>query len=318
MTTETMNTETVEKTEVQPIVFVKAGGVFANSIDVADFFEKEHRNVLRSIDKLIADAGEEHVLNFEQMVRDVDIGSGAVRQTRTFDMDRDGFMLLAMGFTGEKALKWKLAWIKAFNAMEAELLAHTEISSKAHHPDDIHLPRARDGKVWGVRVQKINAAARMIAVANSIYGPEAARYLWEAEKDLPNVSNKALSVLCDTADDDPVGCFRHMMRAAAGNGRSLGERVYDAFTIPAEMGRVKQCGILVGPVSASNFIAIAMQHPFLARVFSETQWVGSWEVALAQLPGATPSRRKLQFGPVQSKAVMLPKSEVAKLLNRSN
>jgi len=40
---------------------------------------------------------------------------------RTFDMTRDGFTLLAMGFTGAKALKFKIRYIKAFNAMEAAL-----------------------------------------------------------------------------------------------------------------------------------------------------------------------------------------------------
>lgn len=38
-----------------------------------------------------------------------------------YEMDRDGFSLLAMGFTGEKALKWKLDYIRAFNTMESEL-----------------------------------------------------------------------------------------------------------------------------------------------------------------------------------------------------
>ena len=38
-----------------------------------------------------------------------------------YNMNRDGFSLLAMGFTGEKALRWKLDYIKAFNTMEAEL-----------------------------------------------------------------------------------------------------------------------------------------------------------------------------------------------------
>ena len=38
-----------------------------------------------------------------------------------YEMDRDGFSLLAMGFTGEKALRWKLEYINAFNVMEAEL-----------------------------------------------------------------------------------------------------------------------------------------------------------------------------------------------------
>lgn len=38
-----------------------------------------------------------------------------------YEMDRDGFSLLAMGFTGEKALRWKLDYIKAFNTMGKEL-----------------------------------------------------------------------------------------------------------------------------------------------------------------------------------------------------
>lgn len=36
-------------------------------------------------------------------------------------MNRDGFSLLAMGFTGKKALEWKLKYINAFNEMERQL-----------------------------------------------------------------------------------------------------------------------------------------------------------------------------------------------------
>lgn len=185
-------------------------------------------------------------------------------------------------------------------------------------PDDEDLPSLADGKVFGMKVSKVNAAARLISVANAIYGPEAARALWESEKGLPNISDKAISALAGTADDDPVGCFHHLMRAAAGNGRSLGERLSLAFTEPAEARKVKDCGILVGPVGATAFIAIANTHPFLARHFAETQWIGDWRVALAQLPGASPSRTNLAFGPVKSKAVMLPRAEVLKLLNKVN
>jgi len=38
-----------------------------------------------------------------------------------YEMDRDGFSLLVMGFTGEKALQWKIKYIEAFNQMESEL-----------------------------------------------------------------------------------------------------------------------------------------------------------------------------------------------------
>ena len=45
-------------------------------------------------------------------------------------MNRDGFTLLAMGFTGKQALEWKLKYIKAFNEMEAELKAKQEPKSQ--------------------------------------------------------------------------------------------------------------------------------------------------------------------------------------------
>ena len=44
--------------------------------------------------------------------------NGGVRHSRIVVMTRDGFTLLAMGFTGEKALKFKLDYINAFNQME--------------------------------------------------------------------------------------------------------------------------------------------------------------------------------------------------------
>jgi prophage antirepressor-like protein len=185
-------------------------------------------------------------------------------------------------------------------------------------PEDEDLPALADGKVFGLKVSKVNAAARLISVANAIYGPEAARALWESEKGLPNISAKAISALTGTAEDDPVGCLHHLLRAAAGNGRSLGERLSMALTDPAEGRKVRDCGILVGPAGATGFIAIANTHPFLARHFADTQWIGDWRVALAQLPGAAPSRTNLAFGPVKSKAVMIPRAELLKLTNKIN
>ncbi|MBP2150103.1 phage regulator Rha-like protein [Xanthobacter flavus] len=55
---------------------------------------------------------------------------GGTRQVRSFDMTRDGFTLLAMGFTGAKALKFKLAYIAEFNAMEEALKAPPPVSTE--------------------------------------------------------------------------------------------------------------------------------------------------------------------------------------------
>ena len=48
------------------------------------------------------------------------------REEKEYIMNRDGFSLLAMGFTGKEALEWKLKYINYFNLMENELKARTE------------------------------------------------------------------------------------------------------------------------------------------------------------------------------------------------
>jgi Rha family phage regulatory protein len=85
------------------------------SLKVAEMFGKAHRHILRDIERLI----ERGVPNFEQTSY-VHPQNG--QEYRMFLMDRDGFSLLVMGFTGNKALAWKLKYIEAFNRMEAELM----------------------------------------------------------------------------------------------------------------------------------------------------------------------------------------------------
>ncbi|WP_198003696.1 Rha family transcriptional regulator, partial [Bartonella queenslandensis] len=99
-----------------PIVFIQNGKVFANSKDVAEYFGKQHKNIIRDIEGLTANGCR---LNFEQteVFRDSPLGRGEI-SSKAYNMDRDGFTLLAMGFTGEKALKFKLAYIAQFNEME--------------------------------------------------------------------------------------------------------------------------------------------------------------------------------------------------------
>ncbi len=105
--------------ERKPIVFEKGGEVFANSRDVAAFFDKEHRNVLQAIDALIT--VEPKLAHAEFSAGVYTLPATRLQQHRCFEMTRDGFTLLAMGFNGKEALKWKLRYIEAFNAMERQL-----------------------------------------------------------------------------------------------------------------------------------------------------------------------------------------------------
>lgn len=112
---------------LKPRLLMVDGEPMTTSLAVAEHFGKLHKNVLRDIANL--ECSEEfHRLNFElvkETMTYVDSsGNQACMQTdRTghYRMTRDGFVFLAMGFTGAKAAAWKEAYITAFNRMEHEL-----------------------------------------------------------------------------------------------------------------------------------------------------------------------------------------------------
>ncbi|RVC47606.1 hypothetical protein EN781_00270 [Mesorhizobium sp. M4A.F.Ca.ET.090.04.2.1] len=119
-----------------PVVFARNGEVYATSRDVAAYFEKNHRDVTRAIDNLLDQKPSLALRHFAQGVYHLpETGS---QQHRYFDMNRQGFTLLGMGFTGEKALDFKLAYMEAFDRMEAAL-------KKASPPLDLNDPATLRG-----------------------------------------------------------------------------------------------------------------------------------------------------------------------------
>jgi Rha family phage regulatory protein len=95
-----------------------------NSRDVADKFGKDHRNVLRDIRSLLQERSE---LSAHGWFREASYVSEQGKEQPSFDLTRDGFTLLAMGWTGPKALAFKIQYIAAFNEMEALLKARPDI-----------------------------------------------------------------------------------------------------------------------------------------------------------------------------------------------
>ncbi|WP_260203186.1 Rha family transcriptional regulator, partial [Lactiplantibacillus pentosus] len=98
------------------LVIMKNKQAVTSSLQVAEVFEKNHRDVLKAITNLKRD-----VRNFAQMFSETNIPDSYNRNRRAFYMNRDGFTLLAMGFTGDKALQFKLQYIEAFNSMEEQV-----------------------------------------------------------------------------------------------------------------------------------------------------------------------------------------------------
>lgn len=98
------------------ILSTQNGEPVASSRQIADNFEKRHDHVMRDIDTIKKD-----VPNFGEMFFETETPDTYGRPQRTYLMNRDGFSLLVMGFTGKAALEWKLKYIAAFSAMEKKL-----------------------------------------------------------------------------------------------------------------------------------------------------------------------------------------------------
>lgn len=116
------------------VLAVVDGRPTTTSLDVARHFGKRHDDVLRLIRSLLSQLPAEHARNFTETFNEIAGPNGAMRKEPAYHITRDGFTLLAMGFTGKKALQFKLAYIDAFNRMEAQLSAAPALAAPAPLP----------------------------------------------------------------------------------------------------------------------------------------------------------------------------------------
>lgn len=94
----------------------REGVLVVSSVEVAEHYQKRHDNVMQVINKLISTKDECKKLFFAG-----EYVNERGREYPCYYMTRDGFSLLTMGFTGDKAVEWKLKYIAAFRAMEQTL-----------------------------------------------------------------------------------------------------------------------------------------------------------------------------------------------------
>ncbi len=126
-----------------PDLEIIEGQITTTSNQVAEHFGKRHTHVLRAIRNLLAELPENARPNFGLS----EFTDNTGRTLPAYRMTRDGFTLLAMGFTGKEAMQWKVAYLTAFNQMEAQLLAQ---AIRHHNPaiayDRISPAQAQDLK----------------------------------------------------------------------------------------------------------------------------------------------------------------------------
>lgn len=104
------------------ILSTQNGEPVVSSRQIAESFGKEHKHVLDAVKNLVAENSAAksmfHLSSFENRGKKYPM----------YLMNRDGFSLLAMGFTGKAALAWKLKYIAAFNEMEKQLAQRPPLS----------------------------------------------------------------------------------------------------------------------------------------------------------------------------------------------
>lgn len=151
---------------------------------VAEVFKKQHKHVLEAIEKVKAENSAVTTMFYESTYT-----AGTGKAYKMYYMNRDGLSLLVMGFTGKKALEWKLKYIEAFNQME-EKLKTPKLSPNPHYRTRMIKTAVKDisetadviAQYFGVKPGMARSAA--MTMVGSAYGidPEPLRQLLPSEE----------------------------------------------------------------------------------------------------------------------------------------
>lgn len=178
--------------------------------------------------------------------------------------------------------------------------------------DDDAYPGLADQKVFGIAIPKLNAAARAVSLINRIYGPAAARELWESEPGLP--SFRDLITQAGDIDDDPTGCLMHLLHFVAEKARTIGDLLAEGIADSNVGKSLLPFGILVKPACHPDKIFIATDHPFIQRVYEHTQWAEDCRPALLGLKTCFRDPVERRLGSGRHRGVLLSRKTVTEAL----
>ena len=140
-------TMTTLPTLSQPEIAIVDGQAVTSSLAVADFFSKRHDDVLKKI-RILDCSPEFCARNFAETSILVRQPNGGTRKLPCYQITRDGFAFLAMGFTGKRAAQFKEAYINAFNQMEKQLSKPPVPSDVAHNASVLYSYISSIHQVW--------------------------------------------------------------------------------------------------------------------------------------------------------------------------
>lgn len=198
---------TVDTVKEEPhinIEFIEENTPAVLSTEVAARFGKKHRHVLDAIRDLIANLPKSFIgPNFRPNEYTDSIG----RTLPCYLLSRDAFSLLAMGFTGRAAVKWKLRYVEAFNALEAAVREHhAELARESGYQQGLDAARAlpelqtlRDeARAEGARIMASLRAAQRKMLPRAVAYREKGLSITDVAK-LLGASRREVSYLLKTA-----------------------------------------------------------------------------------------------------------------------
>ncbi|ECD5690190.1 Rha family transcriptional regulator [Salmonella enterica] len=127
----------------QPKINVINGQAVTSSLAIANYFTKRHDDVLKKI-RALECSPEFSARNFAGAEYTDDQG----KLRPCYNITRDGFAFLAMGFTGKRAAQFKEAYINAFNQMEKQLSTPSVLSDAAHNASVLYSYISSIHQVW--------------------------------------------------------------------------------------------------------------------------------------------------------------------------
>ena len=218
-----------------------------SSLKVAEHFEKRHKDVLKAIKNLeIPEEFRER--NFAPSEYAQETGIGQTRKYPMYLMTRDGFTLLAMGFTGKKAMQWKIRYIEAFNAMEKRLAEETLIQRVLEEDAPQDTPAIEEEKTTPAERTELRSLVKVWA--NKLFfkpGPAEYTKLWKmvqnfcgikSIKDMPrSVLPKAIEYVKSQIDQIEEPCFE-IESSTKENNLPVAQN-FNLFEVQMEIGKLQ-------------------------------------------------------------------------------
>lgn len=194
------------------LVIMQDQQAVTTSLKVAEVFDKKHQHVMEAIRNLTAENSTVENSTVEKMFEKSSYINLQKHEQPMYYMNRDGFSLLAMGFTGKKALSFKLKYIEAFNEMEKFIKQRNAISidsglerEKLAYKREwlIEMRKQNVNKAHELRNQDVKLYLELGKVADDYQRPRMAT-------DFRNEAIRAMSAL-------PVGARREYSATEIGN-----------------------------------------------------------------------------------------------------